>query len=48
VKGRNRDTAWYSMIDGEWPPARRAFEAWLAEPAEGRPPLASLRSREGR
>jgi len=29
-KGRNRDTAWYSMIDGEWPERRRAFEAWLA------------------
>ena len=30
VKGRNRDTAWYSMLDGEWPARRRAFEAWLA------------------
>ena len=30
VKGRNRDTAWYSLLDGEWPAARRAFEAWLA------------------
>lgn len=29
VKGRNRDTAWYSMLDGEWPAARAAFEAWL-------------------
>ena len=29
VKGRNRDTAWYSLLDGEWPAARRAFEAWL-------------------
>jgi RimJ/RimL family protein N-acetyltransferase len=30
VKGRNRDTAWYSMTDGEWPARRAAFEAWLA------------------
>ena len=30
VKGRNRDTAWYSMLDGEWPSRRAAFEAWLA------------------
>ena len=29
VKGENRDTAWYSMIDGEWPLCRAAFEAWL-------------------
>ena len=29
VKGRNRDTAWYSIIDREWPPTRVAFESWL-------------------
>lgn len=29
-KGRNRDTAWYSIIDGEWPAVRDAFERWLA------------------
>lgn len=29
VKGRNRDTAWYSMTDLEWPSRRAAFEAWL-------------------
>ena len=28
-KGRNRDTAWYSMIDAEWPVLARAFEVWL-------------------
>lgn len=28
-KGRNRDTAWYSIIDREWPARRAAFEAWL-------------------
>jgi RimJ/RimL family protein N-acetyltransferase len=29
-KGRNRDTAWYSIIDAEWPRIRQAFETWLA------------------
>jgi RimJ/RimL family protein N-acetyltransferase len=29
VKGRNRDTAWFALLDGEWPAARAAFEAWL-------------------
>jgi len=29
VKERNRDTAWYSLLDSEWPAARAAFEAWL-------------------
>ena len=30
VKGRNRDTAWFSVIDSEWPALREAFAAWLA------------------
>lgn len=30
VKGRNRDTAWYSMLDTEWPACRAAFAAWLS------------------
>ena len=30
VKGLNRDTAWFSMLDHEWPARKRAFEAWLA------------------
>src|ERR1041385_4316944 len=29
VKGRNRDTAWYSMLDSEWPARKAAFERWL-------------------
>jgi len=29
VKGRNRDSAWFSMLDGEWPARKRAFEKWL-------------------
>jgi RimJ/RimL family protein N-acetyltransferase len=30
VKGRNRDTAWFSLLDGEWPHVRAAFQRWLA------------------
>jgi RimJ/RimL family protein N-acetyltransferase len=29
-KGRSRDSAWYAMLDGEWPARKRAFERWLA------------------
>jgi RimJ/RimL family protein N-acetyltransferase len=29
VKGRNRDTAWFAMIDGDWPRLRRGYEDWL-------------------
>ena len=28
-RGANRDTAWYSIVDDEWPRLRAAFEAWL-------------------
>jgi RimJ/RimL family protein N-acetyltransferase len=48
IKGQNRDTAWFSMLDSEWPARKAAFEAWLAPEnfdAEGRQkkPLAALR-----
>jgi RimJ/RimL family protein N-acetyltransferase len=49
TRGRNRDTTWFSIIDGEWPALRTAFERWL-DPAnfdaQGRQhrSLASLRS----
>jgi hypothetical protein len=29
-KGRNRDTAWYAMIDREWPALEAAYARWLA------------------
>lgn len=29
-KGRNRDTAWFSIVDKEWPALERAFTGWLA------------------
>ncbi len=39
VKGKSRDTAWFSMLDSEWPERKRRFEGWLDESnfdAEGR------------
>jgi RimJ/RimL family protein N-acetyltransferase len=29
-KGRSRDTAWFSIIDSEWPALKHAYERWLA------------------
>jgi len=31
AKGRSRDTAYFSMLDGEWPDHKRNFEAWLQD-----------------
>ena len=49
VKGRNRDTHWFSILDSEWPAVSEAFRAWLAPEnfdAAGRQlrPLESFRS----
>ncbi|MBP8281894.1 MAG: GNAT family N-acetyltransferase, partial [Aeromonas sp.] len=30
-KGHSRDTAWFSVIDGEWPALKGCFERWLAD-----------------
>ena len=30
IKGENRDTAWFSILDGEWPAIREAYVSWLA------------------
>lgn len=30
VKGRSRDTAWFSIIDSDWPARKAAYERWLA------------------
>ena len=30
TKSRSRDTAYYSMLDSEWPTRKAAFERWLA------------------
>lgn len=29
IKGRNRDTAWFALLDNDWPRAKAAFETWL-------------------
>ncbi|MCY1249366.1 hypothetical protein D9M72_628930 [compost metagenome] len=29
TKGKNRDTAWFSIIDAEWPALKQAYQAWL-------------------
>ncbi|UZE29104.1 GNAT family N-acetyltransferase [Pseudomonas asplenii] len=42
VKGRNRDTAWYSIIDTEWPTVGAGFERWLS--ADNLTPAGQLRS----
>lgn len=31
VRDRNRDTAWFSITEEEWPPIRAAFQAWLSD-----------------
>jgi hypothetical protein len=43
VKGRNRDTAWYAMLDHEFPAIRAGFERWLA--AENFDPAGRQRSK---
>jgi RimJ/RimL family protein N-acetyltransferase len=40
VKGRNRDTAWFAMLDTDWPARKANFERWLAD--EGRTSLSEL------
>ena len=30
IKGRNRDTAWFAVIDSDWPALKAAYETWLA------------------
>lgn len=31
VKGRNRDTAWFAIVDSQWPSMEKTFERWLAQ-----------------
>jgi hypothetical protein len=30
IKGHSRDTAWYAMLDNEWPSRKAEFERWLS------------------
>jgi hypothetical protein len=45
-KGRNRDTAWYSIIDSEWAERETAFLAWL-DPTNFDPDGRQRRSLQG-
>ena len=52
-KGRNRDTAWYSILDDEWPEAREIMEQWLApsnfdQDGTAKTSLAALMANRGR
>ena len=47
-KGRNRDTAWFAMLDHEWPARKARFEAWLRpenfdESGRQRTPLSAMK-----
>jgi len=44
VKDHNRDTAWYSITDDEWPQVAAGFERWLG--AENQRPEGQLRTLE--
>lgn len=42
VKGRNRDTAWFAMLDGEWPAIKANMETWLYGDGDPAPSLRAL------
>lgn len=53
VRGESRDSAWFSMLDGEWPARKAAFEQWLApdnfdERGAQKTPLAAFHARQGK
>jgi len=50
IRGESRDSAWFSMLDGEWPGRKAAFERWLArenfdESGAQRAPLSAFHAR---
>jgi RimJ/RimL family protein N-acetyltransferase len=53
VKGRNRDTAWFAIVDDDWPRIRSGYEAWLApenfnaDGSQKRPLAGMIGSRQG-
>ena len=44
VKGRNRDTAWYSMLDSEWAAIKKNMEMWLYQNPDRQLSLTALNS----
>ncbi len=47
VKGRNRDTAWFAMLDDDWPRIRANLERWLYDGEQPRPSLAAANAAGG-
>jgi hypothetical protein len=52
VKGRNRDPAWYSILDDEWPEVRAIIQAWLDDEnfdsvGRARRPLSAMMTQRG-
>ncbi|RKU08385.1 GNAT family N-acetyltransferase [Candidatus Poribacteria bacterium] len=46
IKGQNRDTAWYSMLDSEWAAIKKNMEMWLYQDPDQQLSLTSLNSRK--
>ena len=44
VKGQNRDTAWYSILDSEWPDIKKNMEMWLYQNPNQQLSLTTLNS----
>ena len=42
IKGRNRDTSWYGMLDRDWPAIKENMETWLYRNASGEISLTEL------
>ena len=42
IKGRNRDTAWFSMLDSEWTAVKKNMEVWLYHNSDQRLSLTTL------
>ena len=45
IKGRNRDTAWYSMLDSEWTAIKKNMEMWLYQNPDGKLSLTALNNK---
>ncbi len=44
IKGRNRDTAWYALLDSQWPAVKKNLRTWLYRNPDGRMSLTELNS----
>lgn len=46
IKGRNRDTAWFALLDSEWPAVKKNMRKWLYENPDGRISLTELNRKQ--